>query len=146
MRELLDPVGLTYELRENAIVLKKLIVEGEGWRDFRIGAKRDDLIKKLGNPDNDPNGSWLQWKKHAIHCMIDNTRGAFELRFDDGFKGETAAGAGIGTSLKEALAAYGEPTIQDDEGNAKKFVWLARGILIWFRGDKATQIVVLPKN
>lgn len=38
--ELGKQVGLTYELRGKEIVLKKLIVEGEGWRGFRLGAKR----------------------------------------------------------------------------------------------------------
>ena len=146
MQELLGSLGLTYKLSDDTIELKKLIVEGEGWRGFRIGAKRDALIKELGTPDNDPKGQWLQWKKHSIHCMIDDVRGAFELRFDDDFKGETTAGVGIGASLKEALAAYGNPTTQEDDGSAKKCVWMTRGLLIWFSGDKATQMVVFPKN
>jgi len=143
MQELLTPVGLTYELRGKEIVLKKLIVEGEGWRGFRLGAKRGDLIKELGKPDTDPNGQWLQWKKkHAIHCMLDDARGATELRFDDGFKGQTAAGVGMGSSIREALAAYGAPSSRKDNGNAKQLVWASKGILIWFSGDKATQIVI----
>lgn len=147
MQELLTPVGLTYELRENAIVLKKLIVEGEGWRGFRIGAKRDALIKELGKPDADPNGKWLQWKKHAVHCMIDDVRGATELRFDCDFAGQTAAGIGTGSSLKQVLAAYGDPSERKDNGNVNQLTWESKGILIWFSQDKATQIVIfLPKG
>ena len=149
MKELLTPVGLTYELLGNSIVLKNLIVEGEGWRGFRIGAKRGDLIKEFGTPDTDPNGKWLQWKKkYAIHCMLDDVRGATELRFDDGFKGQTVAGLEMGAPLKKALAAYGEPSSQKDNGkNAKELVWASKGILIWFSEDKATQIVVFsPKK
>jgi hypothetical protein len=123
------------------------IVEGEGWRGFRVGATREELIKELGKPDNDPNDRWLQWKKkYFIHCLIDDSRGAFELRFDKGFKGETIAGIEIGSTLKKALAAYGEPTTQEDRGGAKKLIWSSKGILIWFGGDKVNQIVVFQKN
>ena len=123
------------------------IVEGEGWRGFRVGATREELIKDLGKPDNDPNDRWLQWKKkYSIHCLIDDGRGAFELRFDNGFKGETTAGIEIGSTLKKALAVYGEPTTQEDRGGAKKLIWSSKGILIWFSGDKVNQIVVFPKN
>ena len=148
MKELLAPIGLTYELLGNAIVLKNLIVEGEGWRGFKVGAKRDDLIKELGKPDTDPNGKWLQWKKkYAIHCMIDDVRGATELRFDSGFKGQTASGLGMGSSLKKALSVYGEPSSQKDSDKAKELAWVSKGILIWFTEDKASQIVVFaPKN
>ncbi len=148
MKELLTPVGLTYEVLGKEIVLKKLIVEGEGWRGFKVGAKREDLIKELGKPDTDPNGQWLQWKKnYAIHCMLDDARGATELRFDDGFKGQTVTGFGMGSSIKEALAAYGAPSSQKDNGKAKELEWASKGILIWFSENKATQIVVFaPKN
>jgi uncharacterized protein YecT (DUF1311 family) len=123
------------------------IVEGEGWRGFRVGATREELIKDLGKPDNDPKDRWLQWKKkYSIHCLLDDTRGAFELRFDQGFKDETTQGIGIGSSLKKALAAYGEPTTQEDRGGAKKLIWSSKGILIWFGGDKASQIVVFKKK
>lgn len=148
MRELLAPVGLTYEVRGNATVLKNLIVEGEGWRGFRLGAKREELIKELGAPDADPNGKWLQWKKkYGIHCIIDDARGAAELRFDSGFKGQTAAGIEIGAPLKKALAAYGEPSSQKDGDKTKELVWASKGLLIWFSKDKATQIVIfLPQR
>ena len=124
------------------------IVEGEGWCSFRIGAKREDLIRNLGKPDNDPNGKWLQWKKkYAIHCIIDERRGAVELRFDEGFNGKTTAGIGIGSSLKQALAAYGEPSSQKDNGKTKELFWESKGLQIWFSKDKATQIVIfLPQS
>lgn len=123
------------------------IVEGEGWRGFRVGATREELIKDLGKPDNDPKDRWLQWKKkYSIHCLIDDKRGAFELRFDQGFSGETTAGIGIGSSLKKVLSIYGDPSTQEDRGGAKKLIWSSKGILIWFGGDKVSQIVVFKKN
>jgi serine/threonine protein kinase len=128
------------ELKQNKIV------EGEGWRGFRVGATREALIKELGAPDADAKGKWLKWKKHSVHCVIDDQRGASELRFDDGFTGETTAGIGIGSTLKQALAAYGEPTTSEDKGKAKKLIWTSKGILIWFNEDKVSQIVVFQNK
>jgi hypothetical protein len=71
---------------------------------------------------------------------------AFELRFDEGFPGLTAAGIGIGSPLKDALAAYGEPSSQQNVGSAKKLLWVSKGILIWFHEDRAAQIVVFQKT
>lgn len=123
------------------------IVEGEGWRGFRIGATREELIKELGQPDSNSNERWLQWKKQrSIHCLMDDERGAFELRFDQCFKGETLAGIEIGSPLRKALTVYGEPTSQESRGSAKKLIWASKGILIWFGEDKVTQIVVVPKK
>lgn len=122
------------------------IIEGEGWRGFRVGATREALIKELGAPDADSKGQWLKWKKHSVHCIIDDKQGASELRFDDGFTGETTAGIGIGSTLKRTLAAYGEPAISEDKGKAKKLIWSSKGVLIWFNDDKVSQIVVFPKK
>jgi hypothetical protein len=85
-------------------------------------------------------------KKYAIHCIIDDKRGAIELRFDDGFKGQTTADIEIGSPLKKALAAYGKPTTREDNGKTKKLIWSTHGLLIWFNDDKVTQIVVFPKS
>lgn len=120
------------------------IVEGEGWRGFRVGATRDELIKELGKPDNDPMSRWLQWKKkHYIHCLVDDTRGAFELRFDPGFKGETVGGIHIGSSEVKLLQSYGEPDHILDIGNgSKKLEYSKKGVLFWTRNGKVNQIVV----
>ena len=122
------------------------IVEGEGLRGFRVGATREELVKALGNPDTDSTNQWLKWKKLSVHCLLDDKSGAFELRFDDGFKGETVAGIAIGSTLKKTLAAYGEPTTSEDNGRAKKLSWSSKGILIWLNEDKVSQIVVFPKK
>jgi len=80
-----------------------VIVEGVGWRSFKVGATRDELIEALGMPIQLWGENWLQWKwktkQGLIHCLINDNRGAFELRFDEGFKGRTTAGTGLGTSL-----------------------------------------------
>ncbi len=122
------------------------IIEGEGWRGFRVGATREALIQDLGAPDTDSKGPWLKWKKDSVHCIMDDKRGAVELRFDAGFTGETASGIGIGSTQKKALAAYGEPTAQEERGSAKKLIWSSKGILIWLNDDKVSQIVVFQKK
>ena len=122
------------------------IVEGEGWRGFRVGTTREELIKALGAPDTDSTSQWLKWKKFSVHCIIDDKHGAAELRFDKGFKGETAAGIEIGSTLRKTLEVYGEPTAQEDRGQGKKLIWSPKGLLIWLSGDKVSQIVVFSKH
>jgi hypothetical protein len=123
-----------------------VIVEGKGCGGFNLGATREELIKALGQPDSDSDNRWMKWKQSHVHCLIDDARGAFELRFDEGFPGLTAAGIGIGSPLKDALAAYGEPSSQQNVGSAKKLLWVSKGILIWFHEDRAAQIVVFQKT
>ena len=120
------------------------IVEGEGWRGFRVGATREELITEFGKPENDPKSQWLQWRqKYHIHCLVDDTRGAFELRFDQGFKGETAGGVEIGSSEDKMRKTYGEPEHVTANGNgAKKFEFSKKGVLFWTFNGKVSQIVV----
>ncbi len=124
----------------------RVIVEGKGWGGFNVGATREELIKALGQPDNDSDNHWMKWDQIHVDCLVDDARGAFELRFDEGFPGLTTAGIGIGSHLKDALAAYGEPSSQKNVGSAKKALWFSKGILIWFHEDRAAQIVVFPKT
>ena len=124
----------------------RVIVEGKGWGGFNVGATRAELIQVLGQPDSDSDNRWMKWKQAHVECLVDDSHGAFELRFDEGFPGVTAAGIGIGSSLKEALAAYGEPSLQENIGSAKKLLWNSKGILIWFHEDRAAQIVVFQKT
>jgi hypothetical protein len=121
------------------------IAEGKGWNGFKLGATRAELIKALGQPDSDSDNRWMKWKQAHVHCLIDDAHDAFELRFDEGFPGLTTAGIGIGSPLKDALAAYGEPSSQENVGSAKKLLWNSKGILIWFHEDRAAQIVVFQK-
>jgi tetratricopeptide (TPR) repeat protein len=121
------------------------IAEGKGWNGFKVGATRAELIKALGQPDSDSDNRWMKWKRAHVNCLLDDG-GAGELRFDEGFPGLTTAGIGIGSPLKDALAAYGEPSSQENVGGAKKLAWTSKGILIWFHEDKAAQIVVFQKT
>ena len=122
------------------------IAEGKGWNGFKLGATRAELIQALGQPDSDSDNRWMKWEQAHVDCLVDDARGAFELRFDEGFPGLTAAGIGIGSPLQDALAAYGEPSSQENVGSAKKLLWISKGILIWFHEDRAAQIVVFQKT
>ncbi len=139
--------GFTQDKVTKSTNTKKLssdIIEGVGWKTFCIGATKEELIKAFGKPDSDTNDELLQWrKKYGIHCLIDDTRGAYQLRFDTGFKGKTTAGIEIGSSLKQAIEAYGEPDSTVVQNiNAKKLEWSSKGLFIWFHNEKAAQIVV----
>ena len=71
----------------------RVIVEGKGWGGFNVGATREELVKALGQPDSDSDNRWMKWKQAHVHCLVDDARGAFELRFDKGFPGLTARSA-----------------------------------------------------
>jgi hypothetical protein len=122
------------------------IAEGKGWNGFKLGATRAELIQALGQPDSDSDNRWMKWKQAHVHCLVDDASGAFELRFDEGFPGLTTEGIGFGSPLKDAMAAYGEPSSQENVGSAKKLIWISKGILIWFHEDRAAQIVVFQKT
>ncbi|MGA2246520.1 MAG: hypothetical protein ABSH48_16110 [Verrucomicrobiota bacterium] len=122
------------------------IAEGKGWNGFKLGARREELIKALGQPDSDSDNRWMKWEQAHVHCLVDDAHGAFELRFDEGFPGLTTAGIRIGSPLEDALAAYGEPSSRENVGSAKKLLWSSKGILIWFHEDRAAQIVVFPNS
>ena len=124
----------------------RVIVEGKGWGGFNVGATREELIQALGQPDSDSDNHWMKWERTHVHCLVDDARGAIELRFDEGFPGLTTAGIGIGSPLKDALAAYGEPSLQKNVGSAKELLWSSKGILIWFHEDRAAQIIVFQKT
>ncbi|MGA2246519.1 MAG: serine/threonine-protein kinase [Verrucomicrobiota bacterium] len=124
----------------------RVIVEGKGWGGFRLGATCEELAKALGQPDSDSDNHWMKWEQAHVHCLVDDVHGAFELRFDEGFSGLTAAGIRIGSPLKDALAAYGEPSSREDVGSVKKLLWTSKGILIWFHENGASQIVVFQKT
>ncbi|MFC1452809.1 hypothetical protein ACFLSJ_05630 [Verrucomicrobiota bacterium] len=121
------------------------IHEGVGWKGFRVGATRKELVDFMGKPDNPDDTRWLQWKrKHNMHCLIDERRGAFELRFDRGCKHRLKNGIRIGTSEKKVRAEYGKPTSVEDRGHAKKLIYGHKGILFWFAAGDVSQIVVFP--
>jgi antitoxin component YwqK of YwqJK toxin-antitoxin module len=120
------------------------IIEGVGWKKFCIGATKEQLIKAFGKPDNDDKR--LQWNNLHISCSIDNNQMAYVLCFNSGFENKTTAGIEIGSSLKEAMSAYGESDIKQFGADEKQITWPSKGILINFKNDKAVQIVLYATN
>ena len=63
-----------------------MIVESVGWKDVRVGMKREDLIKALGSPDNDPSANVLKWTDKHIDCTFHTgSLVVSEVRFNEGF-------------------------------------------------------------
>ncbi len=119
------------------------ITEGVGYGPFRVGATREELIRSLGQPDPGSTKRWVQWKrKHSIHCLIDEGRGAFELRFDRGFKQPLASGIRIGSSVKDVRKRYAEPDHVTEKGAAVKLVYSKKGVLFWTDKGEVIQMVI----
>jgi hypothetical protein len=120
------------------------IVEGIGWKGVRVGGSREDLIKALGKPDNDPSSDWLKWSDKHIDCWFQKGAIAvFEVRFNPGFKGALANGVKLGSSGSEMLKIYGEPEHMVDQGNgARMYEYSKKGILFWTTQGSITQIVL----
>ena len=73
------------------------IVEGIGWKDVRVGMKREDLIKALGPPDNDPSSDVLKWTDKHIDCTFHTGSPVVsEVRFNEGFNGALTNGIKLG--------------------------------------------------
>ena len=118
------------------------IEEGRGWKGFRVGATRKELVAFMGKPDNPGETRYLKWKLKNMNCLIDDARGAFELRFNRGCQQILKNGIRIGTSMKEVESQYGKPTSTENRGKAKKFIYSQKGILFWFYNNNVRQIVV----
>jgi beta-lactamase regulating signal transducer with metallopeptidase domain len=119
------------------------IVEGVGWKDVRIGATRDEIIKALGKPDDDSSSDWLKWKSKHIECTFHGGDTAAEIRFNPGFQAALTNGLKPGSPASNVLKLYGEPTHVVDRGNgAKEYEYMAKGILFWTYEGKISQIVV----
>jgi len=119
------------------------IIEGVGLPNFRIGDSKEQLVEALGAPDDASTDTWLQWKNHHVHALIDEHIGALELRFDIGFSGRTSEGIKTGSSEKEILAAYGTPENTKTKNGAKRLEWSSQGILVWLRPVKGVHQIVV---
>ena len=119
------------------------ITEGVGIADFRIGASKKQLLATLGAPDAESTETRLQWKNLHIHTLTDESRGAFELRFDVGFPWTTAKGIKIGSPETDVLAAYGKPEHIIVQGEAKKLEWSNQGILVWLTPENGVHQIVI---
>jgi hypothetical protein len=120
------------------------IVEGVGWGNIRVGVKREDVVKALGKPDNDPSSEWLKWAGHHLECGFDKgTAELYELHLNPGFQEALANGIKLGSPENTLLDLYGKPekTIENSHG-AKMRTYARKGILFWTYQGKVSQIVL----
>ena len=114
------------------------IKEGAGIGEFAVGADLAALTKAVGEGT-----SWIQWPAKHVDCLMDKNGRAIELRFNEGFEGETSKGIGIGSSEREVRKAYGKPSrVDDKKAGTKKIEYTDQGILFWINNNLVTQIVV----
>jgi hypothetical protein len=121
------------------------VVEGIGWGAFRVGAAREELVKTFGEPErnSNPQIQWVRWtSKYHVDCLIDAQRGAYEVRFNKGFKLPLTSGVKIGSPEKDVLAAYGAPDRVVNKPQAKMLEYDKRGVLMWVTKGKVSDFTV----
>jgi len=120
------------------------IVEGVGWKNVRVGMTRENLIKALGKPDNDPASDWLKWADKHIDCTFHTgSLVVSEVRFNRGFNGALANGLKLGSSGSAMLKLYGESDHAKVRPNgARQYEYSTKGVLFWTYQGEITQLVV----
>jgi hypothetical protein len=121
------------------------VVEGVGWGAFRVGATRDELVKAFGPPDANPNpqDQHVLWRsKCHVDCLFGAGRGAFEVRFSQGFELPLASGVHIGSAESEVLSAYGLPDRVVNHAGQKMLQYGTRGVLMWIRQGRVDNFTV----
>ncbi len=125
------------------------IVEGVGWKNVKVGANREDVIKTLGEPDNDRSSDFLKWSgKHLDCCFRQGTDIVGEIHFNPGFQGALANGIQVGSPESKILPFYGQPdNVERPPSSAKRYTYAKKGILLWSDQGEIAQIVVFkPKG
>lgn len=123
------------------------VTEGVGWKSFRVGATRDDLVKAYGEPDSNPGNPWLRWaSQHHVDCILGKDGRAAEVRFNKGFDLPLTSGIRIGSAEKEVLSAYGKPDSVLQQSQAKMLVFRKRGVLMWIMDGKVFDFTVMKKR
>ncbi|GEM_PF-2213116 len=125
----------------------KVVMEGVGWKGFRIGATRAELTQAYGKPDSNPGNPWVRWlSRHHVDCLFGKDGRAVEVRFNEGFAFPLTSGVKIGSSEKEVLAAYGAPAAVTQQPQAKMFVF-GSGVIMWLMDGKVFDFTVItPTN
>jgi len=137
--------GHDLKLEGDKNATEDVVVEGVGWRGFHVGATREELVKTYGEPESnpDPQIQWLKWTtKHHVDCLIDNQRGAFEIRFNKGFSLALASGVKIDSSEEDVLSAYGAPDRVVNQSQSKMLEYDKRGVLMWITDGKVVQFTI----
>jgi|GEM_PF-3833263 len=86
----------------------KIIVEGIGWDQMKLGATAKELVSEFGEPDS-LNTSTMIWNKLGIISDVSRSDGVSKIRFYKPFNGATSKGINIGSTEADVLKAYGNP-------------------------------------
>ncbi|MGW8257277.1 MAG: S41 family peptidase, partial [Thermoguttaceae bacterium] len=120
-----------------------LIVEGVGWKNVKIGANREDIIKTLGEPDNDRSSDFLSWSEKHLDCCFGHGS-ATEIHFNPGFQDALANGIRLGSPESTIVGLYGQPDyVTSQSSDVKRYTYAKKGIFLWSGQGKITQIVVI---
>jgi len=138
MKSAVIAMAIVFTLGTHVSVGADIIKEGSGVGDFAVGADKAMLTKAMGQEPN-----WIHWSSKNVDCLLNDKGQAIELRFNEGFSGETSKGIGIGSSEREVLKAYGKPSSVDaKKPGTKKIEFKDQGILFWINDNMVNQIVV----
>jgi hypothetical protein len=142
----------------------KIITEGIGWDNVRIGASRDELINILGAPE--PVSQYLTWEQCRLRAEVSNGRivtlsfygedwkktkglrrpsteqeelaaSGMSLMFD----WKTSKGIRMHSSEQEVLAAYGQPSTIDMRDGHKAMSWPKEGLTIHLNSDSEVYFI-----
>ena len=122
------------------------VVEGVGWRGFRVGATRDELVKAYGPPEPNPSpgSQWTGWvSSQHIDCWFDQDGRAVEVRFNKGFTLPLTSGVKIDSPEKDVLDAYGNPDRIVEKPQSIMYEYDKRGVLMWIVDGKVFDFTVI---
>ena len=124
---------------------ERTVTEGVGWGPFRLGATGEELSNALGPPEasTNPGDRRLRWLSQPhVECLMDDVRGALEIRFNEGFNLPLASGVKIGSTASKALSAYGAPSRVVQSQAAQMLEFGDRGVLMWITSGRVTSFTV----
>ena len=121
----------------------QVVVEGVGWKSFRVGATRAELIKAYGDPEPNPGNPRVRWlSQHHIDCRFDEDGRAAEVRFNARIRRALDVRRQDRLFREGVLSAYGVPAVLVQQPQASEFSYENRGVDLWVTGGKVSDFTV----
>jgi hypothetical protein len=140
---LADPFSSHWMDEPQAEAQVQLIHEGAGLNGFTIGVTGEALVQQHGAAQSNHPDWLMRWDENPFVDIIISDEGVCrEVRFNQGFKGETAAGIKLGSSFEEAHQAYGAPEQVWTQNSCVIAEWPSKGISLWTSDARVTQLIV----
>jgi hypothetical protein len=115
----------------------EIIREGAGWNQVLVNSPGPEVATALKGERY-----LIQLPDRHMECLVAENGIVVEVRFNKGFDGATTKNIRVGSTEKELLAAYGQPTTTEKKEKAKKLIHEPIGMLFWLTDGKVSQIVV----